>query len=74
MKPYSQEATTPISPKERQRRQAAVQFARGNVRLEGFVLSPEAEAINQQYIAGELTSAQHLEAIQALAAASGVTP
>lgn len=38
-----------IALKERQRRQAAIDFARGSVRFEGFVISAEAEAIGRQF-------------------------
>lgn len=41
-----------ITAAERAKRQAAIDFARGSVRLEGVVLSPEIESINQQYIDG----------------------
>jgi hypothetical protein len=53
-----------ISSEERARRQAAVDFARGSVRLEGFTLSAEIEAINQRYIDGEITGEEHVEAIK----------
>jgi hypothetical protein len=60
--------TKTISGEERLRRQAAIDVARGSGRLEGFVLSPEAEEINRRFIAGELTTAQHMAEIQSLAA------
>ncbi len=51
-------AVTPtISAEERAKRQYAVDFARNSVRLEGIVLSPAVEAINQRYIDGEIDSA-----------------
>ena len=49
--------TAAISPDERGRRAAAVEYARGSVRLEGFVLSPFAEDLNRRFIDGEITSA-----------------
>jgi hypothetical protein len=48
-------------------RQAAVDFARGSVRLEGFVLPPQAEEINRRYVAGEISLEQYLGEIKALA-------
>lgn len=45
-----------ITAAERGKRQAAIDFARGSVRLEGVVLSPEIESINQQYIDGFIDS------------------
>lgn len=56
-----------ISDDERARRIANINFSRGSVALEGFKLDAEAEAINARYIAGELTSAEHIEALLALA-------
>jgi hypothetical protein len=44
-----------ISPEERARRKAAVGYARGSVRLEGFVVTPFAEDLYSRYIDGELT-------------------
>lgn len=41
---------------ERRDRQAAVDQARASVRLSGFILSPEAEALFARYVRGELTS------------------
>ena len=57
---------TDISEEERARRQEAIDYARGSVRLEGFVISEEAEAINQRYVAGEMTSDEHSKAIRRL--------
>jgi hypothetical protein len=65
--------TTPDAPdatdasNERRRRQAAIDFARGNVRLEGFIVSPQGEAVSQRYIEGELTIAQFVQAMMDLA-------
>jgi hypothetical protein len=44
-----------ISAEERARRKAAVDYARGSVRLEGFIVSPFAEDLNRRYIDGEIT-------------------
>ncbi|AJW46249.1 hypothetical protein TK49_06800 [Ralstonia mannitolilytica] len=57
----------PIDEHERARRKAAIDFARGSVRFEGFVLSPEVEEINRRFIDGELTGDEHIEAIKAAA-------
>lgn len=54
-----------IDDQERARRRAAIEFARGSVRFEGFVLSPEVEEINRRFIDGELTGDEHIEAIKA---------
>jgi hypothetical protein len=54
-----------ISEQERMRRKASIDYARGSVRFEGFVLSPEVEEINQRFIDGELTRQEHVEAITA---------
>lgn len=49
-----------ISMEESAKRKYAVDFARCSVRFEGIVLSPEIEAINQQYIHGHLTSQERI--------------
>jgi Antitoxin VbhA len=54
---------TEISPHERARRKAAVDYARGSVRLEGFVVSPFAEDLNRRYIDGEITRQELTAAI-----------
>ncbi|MTK64796.1 MAG: hypothetical protein F8N15_09830 [Methanobacterium sp.] len=43
-----------ISEEERTLRRQAVDFGRANVRLEGFILDDEAEAIYARYIEGDL--------------------
>lgn len=48
-------------------RKESVDYARGSVRFEGFVLSLEAEEINRRYIAGELTLDEFIEAGKAAA-------
>jgi hypothetical protein len=57
-------ATPPIADAERLRRQKAVEYARGSVRLEGFVLDADIEALNQRYVNGELTSEELTAAIK----------
>ena len=54
-----------ISAEERARRKAAIDYARGSVRLEGFVVSPEVEAMNRRYSDGEITRAELTAAILA---------
>jgi hypothetical protein len=58
-----------ITPEEKAKRARAVAFATANVRLEGFTIGPEAQAINDRYINGEISSAEQQELILALAAA-----
>jgi hypothetical protein len=41
---------------ERWRRKATVDYARGSVRLEGFVMSSFAEEMNNRFIDGEISS------------------
>ncbi|WP_010189131.1 antitoxin VbhA family protein [Sphingomonas sp. PAMC 26605] len=55
-----------ISAEERDRRQRAIDFARGSLRFEGLIPSQEGERIAQKFIAGELTMAQAIEAVEAL--------
>jgi hypothetical protein len=57
-------ATPPIADAERLRRQKAVEYARGSVRLEGFALDADIEALNQRYVNGELTSEELTAAIK----------
>jgi len=47
-----------ITEEERALRKAAIDYARGSVRLEGFVVSPEVEELNLRYINGEITRAE----------------
>lgn len=54
-----------ISEQERARRKASIDNARGSVRFEGFILSPEVEQINRRFIDGELTRQEHVEAVRA---------
>ncbi len=53
-----------ITEEERARRQKAVTTGRDSVRLEGFHLPPEVEALNARYVAGELTSDELTAAIK----------
>ena len=50
------ETINPISAIERIRRHHEVDFARGNVRYEGGILSDEIEQLNARYIACEIDS------------------
>jgi hypothetical protein len=54
-----------ISDDERVRRKAAIDYARGSVRLEGFVLPAAVEEANRRFIDGELTGDEHLAAVKA---------
>ncbi len=58
------QTTRPITDDERRRRQRAVDYARGSVRLEGFVLGDDINALNQRYVNGELTSEELTVAIK----------
>jgi hypothetical protein len=49
------QAKPAISPEERARRKAGVDYARGSMRLSGFILSPFAEDLNRRYIDGEIS-------------------
>ncbi|WP_457350829.1 antitoxin VbhA family protein [Sphingomonas sp. UYP23] len=59
------ETITRISATERARRHREVDFARGNVRHEGGILSDEIEQLNTRYLAGEIDSAALTDAILA---------
>lgn len=54
-----------LSAAERARRHREVDFARGNVRHEGGILSDEIELLNARYIAGEIDSDELTGAILA---------
>ena len=54
-----------LSPEERDRRQRAVDFARGSVELSGGKLTAEFDALNRRFVAGELTGTEHVEALLA---------
>jgi len=46
------------------KRKAAIDFARGSVRFEGFTLSADIEAINRRFIDGELSWDEHGAAVR----------
>lgn len=56
-----------MSDQERTRREDAVQFARNSVRLEGFILGDDAEALFARYINGEMTRPQLNDAVRKMA-------
>jgi len=58
-----QSSQSAITDKERARRQAEVDFARGSVRYEGGTLPDEIEHLNTRYIAGEVDSGELTAAI-----------
>jgi hypothetical protein len=66
MNVYRQIKTPSISADEQARRKRAIDFARGSVRYEGFVLSPEAEHVGERFVAGHLTVPEYVEAIKAI--------
>ena len=51
----------PITDTERQRRQAAADFARASVGLEGFKPSEEAEQRAARFVAGEIDLAEYVD-------------
>ena len=63
--PMDTRAKPLISLEEQVARQRGIDAARGSVRLEGFILTPEVEAISERYIRGELTAEEHVAAIKA---------
>ncbi len=54
-----------IDEAERARRRAAVEYAIGSVRLEGFEPSEFAKELDRRYIAGEITRAEKTAALLA---------
>jgi|GEM_PF-3730667 len=52
-----------ITVEERTLRVRAIDQARASVRLEGTILPVEIEALNRQYIDGELTTSEHVERV-----------
>ena len=54
------EAPQLISDEEKARRKKEVDFAVGSSRLEGVILPPEIEALNAQYINGEIACVMEL--------------
>jgi hypothetical protein len=68
------QATQPgplLSDDERARRQKAIDYARGSVRLEGFVLDEEAEALFARYVNGEIDRPELDAAVAKLAHSYG---
>ena len=57
-------AKPPITDEERRARRSGTDAARGSVFLSGFTLSPEAEAITERYVAGELDPYEFIAAIK----------
>lgn len=64
-------STPQITPAERARRLEVVNFARGSVRLEGFILDDAAEALFARYVDGELDNDELNVEVLKLAGASG---
>ncbi len=52
----------PIPDEEHARRQQAVDFARTNIELSGFSLSPEMEALNTRFVSGALSDSDYIAA------------
>jgi Antitoxin VbhA len=61
----------PPSDDERARRKKAVDYARGSVRLEGFVLDEVAEALFASYVNGEIDRPELDAAVAQLDASYG---
>ena len=55
-----------ITAEEREERRRGIAAARGSVRLEGFVLSAQAERVNERYVDGELTLDEYIAAVKKL--------
>ncbi len=49
-----------ISDEERASRLAAIEFARRSVRLEGIILHPALNALNQLFINGDIDDDEHV--------------
>lgn len=62
-----------ISPEEKAKRANAVAFGTANVRLEGFTIGPEAQAINERYVKSEISSEEQRDLLFALAASLRAT-
>lgn len=58
---------TVISAEEKARRKRGIDEARASVRLEGYIIGPEQEALAERFIAGEMTSKEFTAAGIALA-------
>ncbi|WP_426422555.1 antitoxin VbhA family protein [Bradyrhizobium genosp. A] len=65
MKDSEPNTTDRISAEERARRKVSVDYARGSVRLEGFVVSSFFDEMNQRYIDGEISGEELTAAILA---------
>lgn len=52
----------PIPDEEHARRQQAVDFARTNIELSGFALSPGMAALGVRFVAGELSESEYIAA------------
>ncbi len=63
--------TQTISAEERGRRKKAIDYARGSIRLEGFVLDDAAEALFRRYVDGEIDRPELDAAVAKLAASYG---
>jgi hypothetical protein len=61
---FSKERASPITQEERESRREEVDTASRSVRLEGFILDPDIVALNERYVAGELTSEELTAAIK----------
>jgi Antitoxin VbhA len=57
-----------ISDAERVERQSAVDYSRASVRLEGYITTPEYEALDVQFVDGKLTLDQYMAAVDVLVA------
>jgi hypothetical protein len=67
----SKQMPLPISEEERARRKAAIDTGRASVRLEGFILDEQAEALFARYVDGELDNSELNEAVLKLGASYG---
>lgn len=56
-----------LSKEERDLRQRAVDFSRTDIELSGGKLTPESEALNRRFVAGELSRDEFMEASLAYA-------
>jgi Antitoxin VbhA len=55
-----------ISDAERIEREAAIDYGRASARLEGYIATPEYEALASRFVAGEFTLDQYVEQSLAL--------
>ena len=63
-----------LSREKRDLRQRAVDFARTSTELSGGKLSPEFDALNRRFVAGELSESEHIDALLAHARSLPVEP